>query len=71
MSQNFLTIPIGQREPQEFILQIHEAITETKLLIFERRDVDLCEDQTFALYTLTLLQQLVLDQQGIVPLKPQ
>ncbi|MEM0996208.1 MAG: hypothetical protein AAGN35_03975 [Bacteroidota bacterium] len=59
MSNNTITIPIGQREPGQFLHDLHEAISEVKMLVFERRELDLGEPQNFALHTLTTFQQLI------------
>jgi hypothetical protein len=59
MSQNpfnTVTLQIGSQDPKEFLSELHQAITQVKLLIFERRQLDLGEDETFALYVLTKLQ---------------
>ena len=59
MSQNKVVIPIGQKEPGEFLADLHAAIYQAKLMIFERRELDLMEPETYALYVLTDLQQRI------------
>lgn len=54
-----ITIPIGRMLPGEFLADLHESLTEAMLLIFERRGLDLDQDQTHALYVLTDFQQRI------------
>ncbi len=56
MTENFIQLPIGTMDADEFISLMQEAINETLKLIFERRALDLHEDQTYALYFLTNFQ---------------
>lgn len=56
MSENFIRLSIGTMNADEFVAQMQEAINETLKLVFERRELDLREDQTYALYTLTDFQ---------------
>lgn len=64
MSSNTITIPIGLKAPGEFLTDLHHAITEAKLMIFERRVLDLDHAQTYALYILTDLQARLIQEGG-------
>lgn len=63
MSQNTVTIPIGQKEPGEFLSDLHSAICQAKMMIFERRELDIGETESYALYVLTDLQQRIVSKQ--------
>lgn len=63
-SQNVISIPIGNKEPREFLSDLHEAISRTKLMIFERRELDIGEPETYALYVLTDLQQRIVSNRN-------
>jgi hypothetical protein len=56
---NSITIHIGARPPGDYLRDLHSAISEVKLLLFERRELDIDEAGTYALYTLTDLQQRI------------
>ena len=58
---NSITIHIGARPPGDYLRDLHAAISEVKLLIFERRDLEIEEAGTFALYTLSDLQQRIVE----------
>jgi hypothetical protein len=63
MSNNIVVIPIGSKEPGEFLADLHEAICQAMKMIFERRDLDLGEEETYALYVLTDLQQRIVSKE--------
>lgn len=59
-SSNVVTIPIGGQDPKEWLSDLHEAICQVQMLVFERRELDLREAECHALYVLARLQnQLV------------
>ncbi len=62
MSNNTVVIPIGPKEPGEFLAELHAAICQAKMLIFERRDLNLGEEESYALYVLTDLQQRIVSK---------
>lgn len=49
-------IPLGHADQDEFPEVLEMAIRELFQLVFERRALDLHEDQTYALYVLTDFQ---------------
>jgi len=60
MSQdNTVTIHIGGKDPGEWLSDIHAAICQVKMLVFERRELDLREPECHALYVLTDLQERI------------
>ena len=58
----FIHLPTRGVPPADYCRDLHRAITRMKLLVFERRSVDLEEDDTYALYMLTALQQDLAEQ---------
>lgn len=54
--KNTVTVDIGGQSPKEWLSELHAAICQVQMLVFERRDLDLGEDETFALYVLARLQ---------------
>jgi hypothetical protein len=64
VSQNTITIPIGNKEPHEFLCDLHKAISRTKMMVFERRELDIGEPETYALYVLTDLQQRIVSNRN-------
>lgn len=54
--QNVVTIPIGKDDPQRFLLNLNKSISEVFMLVFERRELDLSDDESFALWNLAHLQ---------------
>lgn len=55
-SSNVVTIKIGKQDPKEWLSDLHEAICQVQMLVFERRELDLGEPETYALYVLARLQ---------------
>lgn len=55
-NQNTVTIPIGGCDPKEYLSELHQALCQAQMMIFERREIDLGEDEAFALYVLARLQ---------------
>gem|GEM_PF-4179917 len=51
-----ITINIGPRDSKQFAADLSNAITELKLLAFERRTLDLDQNQCYAMFVLTDLQ---------------
>lgn len=64
MSNNTITIPIGLKEPGDYLTDLHQAITEFYLLIFERRSLDLDEKQCYALHVMADLQARIVSEGG-------
>lgn len=64
-----ITIPIGQREPREYLTDLHFAISEVLKLVFEHRENDLQETQNFSLFVLVDLQQRVISDGAFVKRK--
>jgi len=62
MSQNNFSIPIGKLEPDSYGKSLHAAISQLKLLVFERRELSLSDDQSYALHVLSDLQQRIMEQ---------
>lgn len=58
-NQNVVTLPIGSQEPQEYLSELHKAVGLALLMIFERRTLDLDQEETFALYTLVRQQSQI------------
>ena len=58
-SQNTITIPIGMKEPGQYLVDLHQALTEVQMLIYERRCLDLHADQCYALLMLVDLTQRI------------
>jgi hypothetical protein len=58
----FIKVPTNGADPADYRRDLHRAITRMKLLVFERRSVDLEEDDTYALFLLTGLQQSLAEQ---------
>lgn len=56
-SENQIVIPVGNKLPGEYLCDLFSAISELKLLIFERRELDLRESQCYALHTSTDFQE--------------
>ena len=54
--KNYLMIPLGEADHCEFCEALDMAIQELFLILFERRALDLQENQTYALYILTDFQ---------------
>ncbi len=63
MSSNTVVIPIGQKEPGEFLADLHSAICQAKLMIFERRELELGEEESYALFVLTDLRQRIVSNE--------
>jgi hypothetical protein len=63
MSPNNLTISIPTRgkEPATYKRELHAAISQIKMLVFERRELSLAEEQTYALHVLTDLQEQLVE----------
>lgn len=59
VSQNVITIDVGSHEPSDYLARLHESIGAAKMLIFERRTLDLDEPETHALLMLTDLQMRI------------
>ena len=57
-----ISISTNGADPADYRRDLHRAITRMKLLVFERRSVDLEEDDTYALFLLTGLQQSLAEQ---------
>jgi hypothetical protein len=55
-SKSVVVIDTGGQDPSEYLTDLHQSISEVKMMIFERRVLDIDERQTFALYFLTKLQ---------------
>lgn len=55
-SKNVVVIPTDGQDPVEYLSDLHQSISEMKMMVFERRTLDIDERQTFALYFLTKLQ---------------
>lgn len=51
-----VVIPTDGQDPVEYLSDLHQSISEMKMMVFERRTLDIDERQTFALYFLTKLQ---------------
>ena len=56
-----IAFPIGSETPKEYATRLHQSISEVLMLVYERRDLDLCEVQTQALHTLTELQSKLME----------
>lgn len=63
MSDNNVVIPIRGKEPEEYLYELHSAICHAKLLIFERRGLDLGEEESHAPYVLTDLQMKIVQRE--------
>jgi hypothetical protein len=65
----FLPIPTHGYEVKEWATTLHYAISEILLLAFEHRDLDLEEQQTYALNvcvrTLSDLTEIIADPEGL------
>lgn len=59
VSQNVITVNVGNHEPSDYLSRLHEALGVTKMLVFERRTLDLDEPETHALLMLTDLQMRI------------
>ena len=55
-SQNVITIPIDGQEPQAFLQNLNKSISEVFMLVFERRAIDLSQDEAYAMWNLAYLQ---------------
>lgn len=68
-AQRFIPIPTHGYEVKEWASTLHYAISEILLLAFEHRDLDLEEQQTYALNicvrTLSDLAEIIADPEGI------
>lgn len=53
ISDERVVLPFGSMEPDEYVAAFRSAVLEVMLLIFERREIDLDEEQLFALSLLT------------------
>lgn len=62
----FIHLPTRGVPPADYCRELHRAITRMKLLVFERRSVDLEEEDTYALYMLTALQQDLAEQHSFL-----
>ncbi len=62
MSQNTIVIPIGNKDAGEYLADLHAAICQAKLMVFERRSLDIGESEVYALYMLTDLQQRIVQK---------
>lgn len=63
-----LMIPLEGADPDEYGEILNAAINQVLQLIFERRELDLHQDQTYALYVLTNFQsKLQFDSPCIAP----
>lgn len=62
-----LCIPVsfGCITTQEYKSKLHDAIAEVKKLVFERREIDLNDKQSEALFMLTDLQELLV-KKGVI-----
>ena len=65
---NVIALNIGAQDPTEFIQDFQESVLETLMLIFERRELDLQEDQLYALY---VLAKTAKSCQGFIPVGPE
>ena len=65
MSSYNVTIPIGNRIPGDYLRDLHEGIAEVLKLVYERRDLDLGEQKTYALYMVQDLQQRLVKGKGV------
>ena len=51
-AEKLIVLKMNTQDAEEFVGTFKEAVLETMMLIFERRELDLCEDQLYGLYTL-------------------
>ena len=56
-----VAFPVGDEEPSEYKSKAVGAILRTMKLVFERREIDLGDDDCFALYCLADLGEKLLD----------
>jgi hypothetical protein len=61
MSQATITIPTGGQDPNDFMLNLSKSVSEVFMLVFERRELDLSDDEAFALWNLANLQSQLFD----------
>ncbi len=61
--KNYLMVPLGEADPDEYREILDAAIRELLLLLFERRELDLHEAQTYALHVLTDFQAKIKSSQ--------
>jgi hypothetical protein len=59
IKKNTVTIDIGGNDPKEYLSELHAAICQVQMLIFERRDLELGEDETYALFVMARLQSQI------------
>lgn len=59
MASTQVTIDTQGQDPKEWLSELHQAICRMQMLVFERRDLDLGEDDVFALYVLSRLQSQI------------
>ena len=55
--KQFILLPIGDQNPNEYKRDLKNGICEILKLLFQTCNLDLNEDETFAFYTLTKLLQ--------------
>jgi hypothetical protein len=57
---NMVMIPIsGGKDAKEYLEDLNEALAEILLMLFERRELDLQEEQCYALFVVTDLQKRI------------
>jgi hypothetical protein len=59
VSNNTVTLDTGTQDPKEWLSELHQAICQIQMLLFERRVLDIDEEQVFALYVLARLQSQI------------
>ena len=55
-NSNQVAFDIGDKEPKEFLTELHEAIAELKKLAFSHTSVDMDEDECHAVFVLSDFQ---------------
>jgi hypothetical protein len=64
-SPNFITIPIGAHELRDFMQNLSKSISETFMLVFERRGLIPDDDESYALWKLAYFQSQLMQRQKL------
>ena len=56
-AENNIVIDVKTADEKEFVDNYKEAVFEVMTLVFERRELDLCESQLYAMHLLILTAQ--------------